>query len=437
MFSKTSMVKMVVLLMNISTTYVYTELFDDFVLDQCKEYFHYTDEELALCKNVLALDEHPQRITYPQKNNVIGSIPILFKRYQKLQSHIAYVSLANLPTPILKVSDFSSLYHLKEFSIKRDDLSAHTDDGIFSFGGNKPRKLEWWLGHALSLGAKTIVTFGGIGSNHTVATSVYAKQLGLQTIVLAPKHSINHITKRNLLLHASLGTQLHILPSRQTVKEYLPFVLMREKMLHGQLPYIIPFGGSNPLGSLGFVNAAFELHEQIKQGLLEIPDYLYIPCGTCGTTAGLIVGLKASKLPTHVVAVAVEKHTDDTELKNKIIDLCNQTVALIRRYDHSFPAIKVTENDFTVLIKHAGKAYAKFTKAGNKATKLFKTIANVDLEGVYSAKAAAAMMHDIMTSKLKNKRVLFWLTCTADRFDDYLKDADSAKLPYLAQQFIF
>ena len=180
-----------------------------------------------------------------------------------LAHELPYVSLGEFPTPVQKLDQLGRQLGLDNLFIKRDDLSGKI------YGGNKIRKLEFILGNALRTQVKEVLTFGAAGSNHALATAIYAKQLGLKSIsMLVPQPNAQYV-RRNLLMSYYCGAELHLLPN-------IPFIapltnpavlyqLLRHGLKRGQFPMVIPMGGSSPLGSVGFVNAAFELKETNHQ----------------------------------------------------------------------------------------------------------------------------------------------------------------------------
>ncbi len=215
----------------------------------------------------------------------------LFQHYPLLAHKLPYVALGVFPTPVQKLDQLGQQLGLDNLFIKRDDLSGKI------YGGNKIRKLEFILGKAIRTKAGEVLTFGAAGSNHALATAIYADQLGLKSIsMLASQPNASYI-RRNLLMSYHYGAELHLIPNIP----FIPLVanpavlyqLLRHRLKRGQFPMIVPMGGSSPLGAVGFVNAAFELQEQILKGEISEPDYIYVASGSMGTAAGLILGLKA------------------------------------------------------------------------------------------------------------------------------------------------
>jgi D-cysteine desulfhydrase len=186
-------------------------------------------------------------------------------------------------------------------------------------------------------------------------------------------------------------------------------------------------GGSSPLGVIGFVNAAFELHEQILKGEMPEPDYIYIPSGSMGTAAGLILGLKALNLKAQVVAIRV--NSESVVNAGSMVKLIGQTNRMLSSLDPSFPHLKFSGADFDIRHGFFGKQYALFTPEGMEAASLAEKYAGIKLEGTYTGKAFAALMDDAKKSKLKDKVILFWNTYNSREFPQIIDGIDYHLLP--------
>lgn len=350
----------------------------------------------------------------------------LFVHYPALKEKLPYVSLATLPTPVLKLKRISTKLGVDVY-IKRDDLTGGVDSqGVSLYGGNKVRKLEFLLGQACALGAKKVMTFGCVGSNHAVATVVHAHRLGMHTICMLKHQPPSHVVQRNLLMQLKYKSELHY-NANNTIRNLNAFIVWLEHYKKdGQVPYIIPTGGSTVLGSIGFVNAVFELVEQIKQGMMPKPSYIYVPCGSCATAAGLLLGCKASGLDSQIVAVAVEPD-EIPGFAQTIGSLFIETNKFLRALDSSFPECSYTDKDLRVDFNFTGPEYGIFTTEGMQAQNFLLDEENISLEGTYTAKAFASLLHD--AKQPKGGVVLFWNTYCGLDFSTHLKGIDYRKLP--------
>lgn len=282
--------------------------------------------------------------------------------------------------------------------IKHDDTSGH------AYGGGKVRKLEHLLGEAVKRGARTVVTFGGVGSNHAVATSIYAERLGLRTVLLLLPEPADDRVRQNLLACARAGAEMHLATRTQGAN---PEALARRFAdTDGTPAYVIPAGGTSALGNVGFVNAAFELAEQVNTRVMPPPDVIYAAMGTAGSVAGLAVGLRAAGLSARVTAVRAS--SPGTSSEARLLAAAAETVALLRAHDPSFPAVEIRRGDVTIEPRQLGAGYGRPTRKGLAAIELAREHAKLELDPVYTGKALAALIDDAATPMLAGRVALFW-----------------------------
>jgi D-cysteine desulfhydrase len=352
----------------------------------------------------------------------------LFEQYPLLREKLAYVSLGEFPTPVQKLERLGAELGISQLYIKRDDLSGNL------YGGNKPRKLEFILGNALHSKAKEVMTFGGAGSNHALATAIYARQVGLKSIsMLMPQPNAQYV-RRNLLMSHHCGAELHLCGTGLESVRNTPLVytaatyqLLRHRLKEDRFPSFIPPGGSSPPGLVGFVNAALELRGQIASGEMPEPEYIYVACGTMGTAAGLTLGLRAARLGSRVVSVRIcgEKYVNTRAM----IKLINETNSLLRSLDASFPKFESSEADIDIRHDYVGQRYALFTDEGMEAVSLIRECEGIKLDGTYTGKTLAALKHDAKDGSLRGKAVLFWNTLNSRDFSDDISGLDYHDLP--------
>lgn len=335
-----------------------------------------------------------------------------FTQFPELQKNTAYISFAALPTPIDYIQNLA-LY------IKRDDLT-----GGESYGGNKVRKLEFLLAEALACGAQEVVTFGCAGSNHALATTVHAHRLGLACTNLLKPQINSAVVQQNLLLSLAAETNLLYFPDNNARFEWL-----KNYQATGACPYVIPTGGSCPTGLLGFVNAAFELKEQIDAGIMTEPDYLYVAHGSCGTVSGLTLGFQLLGIKTHIMAIATEPHESEQAYYQELEDLYTQTNKLMHERDNSIPLIPFPKDQVTIRFEFAGGDYGMATAEGLEAKELFKQLADINLDNTYTSKAAAAVVADARAGMHHNKTVLYWNTYCGLDFSEVTSKLSYKGLP--------
>jgi D-cysteine desulfhydrase len=342
----------------------------------------------------------------------------LFKHYPSLGAALPHLSLGDFPTPVHK-SELDGNW--AELWIKRDDLSGRL------YGGNKIRKLEFLLGDATRRGFRSVMTYGCAGSNHALATAIYAGKLGLRPISILLPQPPSRAVQRNLLRSAAAGAEIHYYRNVHFQKPGSRFVSLKERLFHGKRPYIIPPGGSSPLGALGFVNAAWELRDQIEAGVCPEPDLIYVALGTMGTAAGLALGLVSAGLKTRVQAVRVVP--ESIANRNTFDGLFHQTSRLLKRYEPDFSGIRNKKLPLDIRNAFYGEAYGLYTQEGMDAVRLARKRMDLYLEGTYTGKTFAALLHDAGEGRLKNRRILFWNTVNSVDFSTDIRDVPYSRLP--------
>ncbi len=305
---------------------------------------------------------------------------------------LPWLDLARFPTPLEESPALARALGVGRLLIKRDDRAGAT------YGGSKLRKLELLLGDAEARGHRAVAAVGGVGSNQTLATAVFAKQRGLRAhlYLLAERPSAG--VREHLLAQAALGAQQQLVGAESQAVRAIA-------RLPGR-PYSIPMGGSSPLGNVGFVEAGLELARQVQA------DVVYMPLGTGGSAVGLALGLQVAGAATHVVAVrtASMRYASPSLIRRSTRDI--SSVLLAR--DAQFPAHDRLPH-LGVRDGFVGKGYAEPTEAGRRMRTLARDVAGLELDLTYSAKAMAALRAD--AAKLWDKTVVFWLSYDPRRVD--------------------
>jgi D-cysteine desulfhydrase len=214
------------------------------------------------------------------------------------------LSLAHVPTPLFRHDALDRLVGTSLW-VKRDDMSAGAE------AGNKIRKLEYLLADALERGATTVITCGGVQSNHARATALCCARLGLRSVLLlrTPQPDEPQTVHGNLLLDRLAGAEVRfILPAQYQNRTELMSDVQHELERQGQRGYVIPEGGSDGLGALGYVDAMQEVRAQLDLGLGGGPapfDAVAHACGSGGTAAGVVLGAARWSVAKQVLAMAV------------------------------------------------------------------------------------------------------------------------------------
>jgi D-cysteine desulfhydrase len=313
---------------------------------------------------------------------------------------LSWIPLGEFPTPVEKISGLCRRFSRDNLYIKRDDLSSSI------YGGNKVRKLEFLLADALKQGVVRVMTSGGVGSNHALATAIYARHVGLKTTLMLYRQINSRSVRENLLMDRFCGADLF---HHDTYQEHLQAFENKRRHFEttdGKSPYIIPLGGSSPVGALGYVNAGFELAEQITAGMLPIPSRIYLALGTMGTAAGMLLGLKAAGITTrlHVVRVVPPYVAD----RDKFLLLFGQINGLLKGLDPSFPLCSIDPGDLTIHHEYFGGTYGLYTQEAVNAIELLRESDGILLDGTYTGKACAALIADVGSGG--DEPLLFWNT---------------------------
>ena len=328
----------------------------------------------------------------------------LFRAYPPLAQHIPWISLGDLPTPIEKLGSSLRLPEGKLW-VKRDDLTSPV------YGGNKVRKLEHLLEDARLRGRKSLITIGGLGSNHSLATAIHGGRQGLNVHLCLSDQPVTKYVRRNLAGFLAAGAKIHYCQNTKDAYRYSRR-LFRELKGKGEAPYFILSGGTCGLSNVGHVNAAFEIAEQVKAGLLPEPDKLFVAAGTCGTISGLIAGLKIAGLSTRVVGVRV---VDSFPAYPYIIRYYAQKVAdYLRKYDRSIPRVRIEKADFDLLTNYLGGGYGVVTVGGKEAVE--QAASRISLETTYTGKTLAACLDYCRKADLEEK-ILFWNSYNSAEFE--------------------
>lgn len=300
-------------------------------------------------------------------------------RYPRLEFIGAPTPLEYLP----RLSDYLG----RDILIKRDDVTP------MAMGGNKLRKLEFLAAEALREGADTLITAGAIQSNHVRQTAAVAAKLGLHCVALL-ENSIgtraeNYLTNGNRLLLDLFNVQIEMCDALHDPVTQLDELATRVEA-QGFRPYVIPVGGSNALGALGYVESALEIAQQCE-GAVGISSVV-VASGSAGTHAGLAVGLEQLMPQVELIGVTVSRSIADQ--KPKVVTL-QQAVA---------QALEVTASaDITLWDDYFAPGYGTPNDEGMEAVKLLARLEGILLDPVYTGKAMAGLIDGISQKRFKDE----------------------------------
>ncbi|MFX1283335.1 MAG: 1-aminocyclopropane-1-carboxylate deaminase/D-cysteine desulfhydrase [Promethearchaeota archaeon] len=338
------------------------------------------------------------------------SSPFLFQEYPSLDGTIPWIPLVNSPTPIKRLVKLET--DLKtdiQLWVKQDNLTSQV------YGGNKVRKLEFIIADALQRKKETIATLGGIGTNHGLATTIFGKENGLNTVLYLIKQPITKHVLDNLKLDFHYGAEMKYVKNYFGVGVQFYFL----DRLRRKQTYWLPAGGSTPLGIMGYVNAALELKQQVEEGKLPEPELLFVAAGTTGTMAGIELGIQLASLKTQVLGIRVTDRMAATTRKVK--NLIKSALRILRK-DSKLRNFRFVPK-FQLIDQYYGGKYGQVTPEGQKAVNLLKQTENISLETTYTGKTFAALIDYVKSVEIAGP-ILFWntynsvdLSAVADRVE--------------------
>ncbi len=289
--------------------------------------------------------------------------------------------------------------------VKRDDCTG------LALGGNKTRKLEFLMADALQAGATTVVTIGGVQSNHCRQTAAAAAKLGLRCELLLPHvsrfASSTYEVGGNVLLDRLLGATLHTVDNMEAAPARVEEIL-QEIRLRGEVPYFIPTGGSTALGALGYVDAAFELAAQAKERNLRL-DHMLVTTGSSSTHAGLVVGFAAveqsGEFDCRPQITGISVYRPQPEAAAFVRQRARETADLLGL---DCPDL---DDRVTVTDDYLGQGYGEPTEDMVEAVGLSARLEGLLIDPVYTGKTMAGLI-DLVRKGLfqRSENIVFWHT---------------------------
>lgn len=343
----------------------------------------------------------------------------LFAAFPTLGKRLDCLSIAELPTPVESLPGVRP-----NLWIKRDDKTHPL------YGGNKVRKLEFILAEVKKSAKEQVVTFGATGTNHGVATALFCQQQNIACEILLFDQPITRTVQQNLRLMQRFGA--HLVHKGSLLRTVLAFYVSAR--LRHPTAYFLFAGGSNLAGCIGFVNAAFELKDQIQRRLLPEPDVIICPVGSSATVAGLTLGCHLAGLNSRVVGVRVApSHLGIIPActSRTVTRLMEQTYRHLQKLDTAIPFTALPEID--LLDRYYGHGYGQATAEGKTATAAFEQ-AGIALEATYTAKAAAAALDACDADP--SQQVLYWHTFNSADMSCWASGADNKQLPKELQRLV-
>jgi L-cysteate sulfo-lyase len=302
-------------------------------------------------------------------------------------------SLGFFPTPLHPLPNLSARLGGPALWIKRDDQTG------LATGGNKTRKLEFLVADALQQRADTLITVGAPQSNHVRQTAAAAARAGLNS-ALVLRGAAPAVRTGNILLDDLVGAEIFWAGTRAL--DEVAAEVAEELSARGQRPYVIPLGGSNPIGAAGYVAAMLELVEQARASGLRF-DAIVFATSSGGTQSGLVLGAKLSGYTDRVLGISVDQRAD--QLVPLLVDLANATSQHIRA------AITFSTQDFEVNDHYLSGGYAVLGEPEREAIRLCARMEGLLVDPVYTGRAMAGLIDLIRAGEFKpGQNVLFWHT---------------------------
>lgn len=303
-----------------------------------------------------------------------------------------HIKLANLPTKIEKLESFFEGSN-KNIYIKRDDQTGS------ELSGNKVRKLEFAIQEALDLGAKTLITCGGIQSNHARATAAAATKMGLKCILVL-RQGENHKPDGNYFLDLLLGAEVRLVSSEE-FSENLSQILEEVKKEcdeKGEDGYILPVGASNGIGTFGYIKAMEEIVLQEKEMGISF-DTIVCTVGSAGTYAGLLMANKALSLGKKIVGFSVSNSTEE---------FTNRTKELFKEAKEYLGEEIDASEDINIIDDYIGLGYALSQPEEIEFIKNFAKSEGIILDPVYTGKCMYGFYKELKKGTFEDsKNILF------------------------------
>ena len=286
------------------------------------------------------------------------------------------------PTPLVPARRLSEALGGPDIWLKRDDLTP------VGLGGNKVRKLEYLIADALAKPVDVVVTVGAAQSNHCVQTAATCNRVGLDCVVILRGDAATP-TAGNILMDRLLGAEVRFVPMDMDERNLVAAAVVEELAAAGRRPYLVPVGGSNGIGVIGYAQALFELAEQAEaQGIR--PTAVVSASGSGGTQAGLVLATEALGRPFRVHGISVRAPAP--VLAARVAGLSNDGAALVN-------GPRVAPEDVTVHDGYVGAGYAELTDAALEAIHLAAATEGVILDPVYTGKAMSGLIGEIRAGR--------------------------------------
>lgn len=360
-------------------------------------------------------------MTLSSAANALERVPAspLVERFSLLAS-LPRVAVVDGPTPVTHAVATSARLG-RDVWVKREDRTSTV------YGGNKVRKLAYLLGDAAARRADTLITAGALGSHHVLATATHGARFGFRVhACLSPQPWTDHV-EENLRADLAAGAMLHRIPHVALAPPLMAGLALAERH-RGHIPYTIPHGGSSPVGTIGYVEAAVELARQIDNRSVPEPEIVYVAMGSAATAVGLAIGLAASGL--HVPVRAVRVTSRIVANRARVKRLVYETVQLLCQHDPRFPRIEEIAIGLVDIVDADIRGYGAESDATRRATELARED-DLVLDPTYTAPTVARIIDDAVRGDVRS--ALYVHTLSSASLDPVLRTAPA--VPKWAREF--
>ena len=302
---------------------------------------------------------------------------------------IPRIRFAHLPTPIETLPRLSEVLGGPHLLVKRDDQTG------LAFGGNKTRKLEFLVAEAQAAGADTLISAGALQSNHCRQTAAAAAKFGFECFLVLVGEPPDRVSA-NLLLDQLFGAK--IIWAKKNYRDAILTDTFEKVLAKGHKPYLVPYGGSNSTGALGY---AFAMEEFVGQAVKS--DWVIFASSSGGTQAGLVLGAHLFHFPGRLLGISVDEPQE--VLQERVATLASETSERLG------PRIEFAPSQVLVNADYAAPGYGILTNAERESIQLFAKNEGLLLDPVYTGRAAAGLIDLIRKGFFKKEEtVLFWHT---------------------------
>jgi 1-aminocyclopropane-1-carboxylate deaminase/D-cysteine desulfhydrase-like pyridoxal-dependent ACC family enzyme len=376
------------------------------------------DTEKALTKDSGTSSHHVNSV----REIAVEYFPALFMRYPELTDRLAWVSLrgADQPAEPKRLLRSQHLFGQNYTFMKREELDFHI------LPENKARKLEFIIGDALRRDRRKLVSSGFVGSPHCLAIAKAAKELNLKAELVLKRCPLDADALLRTAAMQALGAKVKFRSTERWFRFTSFWQQFFAKILRSE---IIPISGISTKGLFGYVNSMVELKNQIEDGILPTPDYLFVNVTTGATLVGMEIGKRLAGLDSMKI-VGLQTSREMSMPTSELAELANRSVELMNRFLNRPVEMKFTGKEFQIESNYDFGGHGYLPAEVRRWMDRFLELEPIELDPNCTVKALYGMSDFIQRSKIENKTLLFWNTHSPFRKGDLPKNFSYSKLSY-------